>query len=240
MSGPRPLSRLILPLALVLGGCAALQDGSLDGILNTGAPPLDEAAVSAGLKEALQVGTERSVLTVGAVDGYLGDELIRIAVPADLRGVTDKLRQVGLGSLVDELEVGMNRAAEAAAGEARAVFAEAITGMTIADAFGILGGGDNAATDYFRARTGPTLEARYLPIVRAAMQEVGLARAYGELLEVYGAIPLVQKPALVELDRYVTARALDGLFTVLATEEAKIRQDPAARTTELLRRVFGR
>jgi hypothetical protein len=134
----------------------------------------------------------------------------------------------------------MNRAAEAAAGQAGLVFRDAITSMTIADAFGILNGGDNAATDTFRDRTRPTLEARYLPITRAAMQDVGLARRYSELLARYNSIPLVQKPALVELDQYVTARALDGLFAVLATEEAKIRQDPAARTTELLRRVFGR
>jgi hypothetical protein len=232
-----PLALLTLAGLLAISGCASLPDGGLGDILNL---PLDEATVTAGLKEALAVGTGRTTLSLGAVDGYLGNQLVRIAIPADLRSVTDKLRQLGLDSYVDELEVGMNRAAEAAAGQAGLVFRDAITSMTIADAFGILNGGDNAATDTFRDRTRPTLEARYLPITRAAMQDVGLARRYSELLARYNSIPLVQKPALVELDQYVTARALDGLFAVLATEEAKIRQDPAARTTELLRRVFGR
>jgi len=229
-----------LALLFGLAGCASFQDGSLGDILNSGNPALDEATVTAGLKEALKTGTERTVRSVGVLDGYLANELIRIATPEDLRGVTAKLRQVGMGSTVDDLETGMNRAAEAAAGEAVAVFRDAITSMTIADAFGILRGGPRAATDYFSGRTRQTLEARYRPIVSREMQEVGVARLYGSMLDVYDAIPLTTKPALVELDAYVTDKALDGLFTVLAAEEARIRRDPAARTTELLRRVFGR
>jgi hypothetical protein len=240
MSRHNPLPSLALALLVGLAGCASLQDGSLGDILNTGNPALDESTVTAGLKEALRTGTERSVKSVGAVDGYLANALIRIAVPEDLRGVATKLRQVGLGSYVTELETGMNRAAEAAAGEATAVFRDAILSMTIADAFDILEGGPHAATDYFSSRTRATLAARYRPIVSREMQEVGVARLYDSMLDVYDAIPLTTKPALVELDGYVTDKALDGLFTVLATEEARIRSDPAARTTELLRRVFGR
>ena len=224
---------------VLLAGCATLKDAHLEDILNTGDGPLDEATVTAGLKEALRVGTERTTLSVGGVDGYLANALIRIAIPDDLRQVTDRMRQVGLGAYVDELEVGMNRAAEAAAGEARDVFWSAITSMTIADAFGILNGDDTAATEYFRERTAATLEARYRPIVRRKMETVGLARLYEDLLAAYDTIPLTSKPELEPLDRYVTDRALDGLFSVLATEERKIREDPAARTSELLRRVFG-
>jgi len=242
--GGCPLLRsrvLIMPAVLILAGlsgCAAIQDGTLGDILS-GNLPLDESTVTAGLKEALRVGTERSTLTVGAVDGYLGNELIRIAVPPYLRGVTDKLRTIGMGSYVDEFEVGMNRDAEAAAGEARTVFWETITSMTIADAFGILDGPDDAATTYFVGRTRRTLETRYRPIADQAMQEVGLAQVYNRMLEVYDAIPLLSKPEMVELDEYVTTEALDGLFATLALEEGKIRNDPAARTSALLRRVFG-
>ena len=236
----RHIPPLSLALLLSLAGCASLQDGSLGDILDTGHPALDESTVTAGLKEALKTGTERSVRSVGAVDGYLANALIRIAVPEDLRGVAAKLRQVGRGSYVAELETGMNRAAEAAAGEATAVFRDAIMSMTIADAFGILEGGPHAATDYFSERTRKTLAARYRPIVSRQMQDVGVARLYDSMLDVYDAIPLTTKPALVELDGYVTDKALDGLFTVLAAEEAEIRSDPAARTTELLRRAFGR
>jgi hypothetical protein len=231
----------LLPILLLgLSGCASLKNGTFGDILNTGGPALDESTVAAGLREALRTGTERSVLSVGAVDGYLANELIRIAIPADMQGVTNKLRQVGLGSYVDELEVGMNRAAEAAAGEARDVFWNAITSMTIADAFGILNGGEHAATQYFSERTRQTLETRYRPIAREKMQTVGVARTYSEVLDLYNAIPLTTKPVLVAFDEYVTTKALDGLFTVLAAEEGRIRNDPLARTTDLLRRVFGR
>jgi Protein of unknown function (DUF4197) len=238
----RRLTGTIIVAVMLLGlaGCAALKDGSLADILNSGQMPLSESTVAAGLKEALRVGTERSTLSVGAVDGYLANAMIRIAVPEDLRVVTDKLRQLGLGNYVDDLEVGMNRAAEAAAGEAKSVFWLAVTSMTIADAFAILNGGDHAATDYFIAHTRQTLETRYRPIAAEKMQEVGLSRLYDEVLDVYNAVPLIEKPEMAPLDAYVTSKALDGLFTVLALEETKIRTDPVARTTDLLREVFGR
>lgn len=231
---------LVFVLLFCLPGCAAMQNGTLANILNADTGHLDGSTVAAGLKEALRVGTERSTLSLGAVDGYLANELIRIAIPDDLRGVTDKLRRFGMASYVDEFEVGMNRAAEVAAGEAREVFWDAITSMSIADAFAILDGGDNAATDYFVGRTRLTLTTRYRPIVRQKMREVGLSRLYGELFDLYNTIPLVEKPEMVELDEYVTDKALDGLFTIIAQEEGRIRNDPVARTTALLRKVFGR
>ena len=237
----RPALALLFAVALhCLPGCATLQDAGLGDILAGGDRPLEESTVVAGLKEALHVGTERSVLSVGAVDGYLANELIRIALPEQLAGVASTLRDLGLGAHVDELETGMNRAAELAAGEARAVFWDAIRSMTIADGFAILNGGRTAATDYFRERTWQALESRYRPIARDKMQEVGLSRLYGRALDVYNAVPLVDKPPLVELDEYVTHEALSGLFTVLAQEEGRIRSDPLARTTDLLKRVFGR
>ena len=201
---------------------------------------LDEPTVIAGVKEALRVGTQNTVLSTSRIDGFLGNQLIRIALPEQLQSAASTLRQVGLGGQVDELEIGMNRAAERAAGEARDVFWSAITGMTVADAFGILRGGPTAATDYFRDRTEATLRSRFQPIVQQKIQEVGLGRAYGRVSTTYNSLRPAGAPPLVDLDDYVTDRALAGLFTVLGTEEQRIREDPAARTTELLRKVFGR
>ena len=228
-------------LLLVILGCATLQEDLAD-ILNTGTGQdgaLDEPTVIAGIKEALRVGTQNSVLSTSRLDGYLGNQLIRIVLPEQLESMASTMRQVGLGSQVDELEIGMNRAAELAAAEARDVFWDAITGMSVADAFGILNGGDTAATDYFRGRTQIVLYSRFHPIVQEKMEDVGLSRLYATVADSYNSLPLAGTPQLIDLDQYVTDRALAGLFTVLAQEEQKIRRDPLARTTDLLRRVFG-
>ncbi len=132
----------------------------------------------------------------------------------------------------------MNRAAEQAAGEATDVFLETISRMTIKDAFGILNGGETAATDYFKRTTSDTLRTRFSPIVDTKMNEVGLVRLYDDVVNTARALPLVPVPQ-VDLRSYVTDRSLDGLFTILAQEEEKIRTDPSARVTELLRTVFG-
>ena len=228
---------ITLGLILSVAGCATLQD--LGYGTGTAGGGLDEATVVAGLKEALTVGTGRTVDVTAQVDGYLANELIRIAVPAQLAPAAETLRRAHLGSVVDDLETGMNRAAELAAVEARDIFVGAIRSMTLADAFAILRGSDTAATDYFEARTRSSLAARFRPIVTAKMNEVGVSRLYSQTLDTYNLIPLTTKPALVDLEDYVTDRALAGLFTVLAQQEQQIRRDPVARTTDLLRRVFG-
>lgn len=224
---------------LMLLGCASLQNADLGTILGGTTGEMDEATVLAGLKDALKVGSGNAVRMTSTVDGFLGNALIRIAMPDQLDGAANTLRSIGLGSSVDELEVAMNRAAEQAAGEARSIFWEAVTSLTITDAFAILQGHDTAATDYFRGRTESQLRTRFAPIVRTQTASVGLGRIYGQLTDTYDSLPLTSKPELVDLDAYVTDKTLDGLFTVLAREEQAIRRDPAARTTELLRRVFG-
>lgn len=225
---------------ILLSGCASLDSDTLGKIIRSGGDaPLDEATVAAGLKEALRVGTERTVKTTSALDGFLGNALIRIVLPEEFEGAAKTLRSIGLGKQVDEFETTMNRAAERAAGEATGIFWNAITGMTLADAFGILNGGETAATDYFRARTESGLRARFSPIVKEKMSELGLYTTYNELADTYNNLPLVTRPAL-DLDSYITDRALDGLFVVLSQEERRIREDPLARTTDLLRRVFER
>lgn len=238
----KPVS-LLLPLVLFLAaiGCATLQKDMadiLDGSSSGDGTP-DESTVVAGIREALRIGTENAVTSTSRLDGFLGNQLIRIALPEQMESMASTLRKVGLGSQVDDLEVGMNRAAELAAAEARDIFWNAITGMTISDAFGILNGENTAATEYFRDRTQAALRTRFHPIVQRKIEEVGLSRIYSRVADTYNNLPLAGTPRMVDLDEYVTDRALAGLFAVLATEEQKIRQDPLARTTDLLKRVFG-
>lgn len=238
---PMRIAGLItIAMLLTASGCTALQE-SMGDILDSGSGDgeLDESIVIDGIREALRVGTENAVLSTSQLDGYLGNELIRIILPEQLESMASTLRSVGLGGYVDELEVGMNRAAELAAAEARDIFWNAIREMTVADAFGILNGGDAAATEYFRRQTGDDLRERFHPIIEQKIEETGLSRLYSQVADSYNNLPLTGTPRLVDLDEYVTDRALDGLFMVLAQEEQRIREDPAARTTELLRRVFG-
>lgn len=232
----RLLATSFAALALLLGaGCAGIDRGVL---LGGGSAPLDEATVIAGLKEALTVGTERTVARTGRRDGYLGNELLRIALPPAIADMAGTLRSLGLQGKLDELTVAMNRAAELAAGEAASLFVETIRGLTLEDAWGILRGSETAATDYFRARTAAALAARYRPVIESSLRQVGGYGEYEALAARLEALPLIDPPDL-DLVGYVTDRALGGLFTVLGEEERLIRADPLARTTALLQRVFS-
>lgn len=233
----RYLATGILAAALLVGGSYPPPRGQLEKLFSQSGGP-DEATVAAGLKEALQVGAERTVLQTSKLDGFLGNALIRIALPKNYQHVADTLRKVGLGKDVDELEVAMNRAAEKAAGEARPIFTDAIRKITLPDAVRILRGGNTAATEYFRAHTADALRAKFRPVVTQSMEKVGVTQKYNRLAESYDKLPFVTRPAL-DLDEYVTERTLSGLFTVLGQQEKRIRKHPSARTTELLRQVFG-
>lgn len=229
----RPTCLLLISL-LLLTGCAGLTE-SVNRALEQ---PLDSETVAAGLKEALRIGTERSTDKTSTTDGFNGNPLIRVAMPDQYAGVAEAIRNIGFGSHVDAFELSMNRAAEEASGEAVEVFWNAITQMTIADAFGILEGDDTAATDYFRRQTTAELRGRFQPIVVAKMEEVGVYNYYEDLTGYYRLLP-ISKPEPVDLDEYITERTTRGIFLMLEKEEKKIREDPAARTTELLRKVFG-
>lgn len=232
-------NKLIAPAAaLLLAGCAGLPPelGSVLGAAG-GAAPLSEHEIAAGLKEALAVGTERAVARVGVRDGFWLNRDVNIPLPESLRKVEKTLRTFGQGAKVDEFHLSLNRAAEAAAPEAAAIFGDAIRAMTLADARQILQGPNDAATDYFRGRTHATLAARFQPIVAKATASVGATKKYKDLsARVTKVMPGYE---LQDIDAYVTDKALAGLFRTLAAEELKIRQDPAARSTELLKRVFG-
>ncbi len=235
-------SRTVPVLASLALGCAGLEGIPLEELLRaagaTSSAPLSEATIVSGLREALSVGTQRTVQSTSRRDGFFGNPRIRVPLPAAFEQSARGLRAVGLGSLVDDFEESMNRAAERAAAEATPIFIDAVTSMTIRDARGILAGSERAATDYFEARTRVPLASRFQPVVEAGMRDVGLVTLYRGLIDQIERLPLVPSPRL-DLNDYVTQRALDGLFFVLAEEEARIRRDPVARTTELLRRVFG-
>ena len=208
--------------------------------LGLSSPPdgLTDARVGAALKEALHVSTENAVQLTGRVDGYFANEAIRILMPERLRSLERGLRTLGYGAQVDEFVLGMNRSAERAAPHARQIFVDAIGAMTIDDARRILGGGDTAATDYFKGKTADRLTAAFRPVVEQAMGEVGVTRQYRDLLGRARSVPFFQADDY-DIDRYVVGKSVDGLFHVVAEEERKIRTDPAARVTDLLREVFA-
>ncbi len=226
--------------------CAVPGSGGLfEDILGTVGGPkapaggaLDEGQVVSGLKEALSVGTANAVASTSKIDGYFANAAIKILVPEKARKVASVLEKVGYREEVEDFVLSMNRAAEKAAPQAKARFVAAIREMTFDDARKILGGGDTAATDYFRGKTRQKLYDDFRPIVSKSMDEVGVTRSYKRMMARYAALPFARAESL-DLDRHVTEKALDGLFYMVGQEEKKIRTDPAARVTEVLKTVFG-
>ena len=227
------------------------QNGSVSG--------LTEAEMDGGLKEALNKGVKVAISRLGREDGYFGNSLVKIPMPEKLALVEKGLRSAGMGKYADDFILAMNRAAEKAVPETATIFADTISQMSIDDAKNILTGPDDAATAYFRDRSGPKLQAAILPIVKQYTEQTKVTMYYKRMMgayDTYGA-PLVQSSGVGQylnvlggsseetqfdprdLDGYITAKGVDGLFTVIAEEEKQIRTDPAARTTELLKKVFG-
>lgn len=224
------MKTLIVTLALALGmGTAQAQ-----------LPKLDDKTGIAGIKEALAVGTRNAVKSLGKTDGYFANEAVKILMPDKVRRLTDLAAKAGYGKQVDEFVLTMNRAAEAAVPVAADTFASAIREMSVEDAKGILTGGETAATDFFRGKTRDKLYAALKPIVAKKVGEVGTTRAYKEMAGKVKDIPFVGGNVNLDLEDYVTNKSLDGLYTVVAQEEQKIRANPLARTTDLLKAVFGK
>ena len=199
---------------------------------------LSNDKITAGLKEALKVSTGKAVASTGRPDGFLKNEAIKILLPEKMRTAAKGMRLLGMGPQLDQLEVGMNRAAEQATPLAKQIFLNAVYKMTIDDARGILTGGDNAATDYFRRQSSADLTTAFKPIVHDAMQRVGVIQQYNQVMKNPVASQLLKSQGF-NFDDYVVGKTLDGLFYTLGQEEKQIRRDPAARTTQLLRDVFG-
>jgi uncharacterized protein DUF4197 len=200
---------------------------------------LPEVKVDAGLKQALQVATEKSVSLTGRPNGYFSNQAIKILMPEKLQTVEQGLRMVGYGPQVDQFVLSMNRAAEQAAPAAKQIFVEAITSMSFDDAKKILAGSDTAATEFFKTKTTDKLTAAFKPVVDKTMAQTGVVQQYHALIGRFDAIPFA-KSQTFDIDGYVTNKALDGLFHVVGEQEKLIRTNPAARTTELLREVFAK
>ncbi len=200
----------------------------------------DEATTASGLKEALSIGTGNAVTSVSKLDGYFTNQLIKILLPKNIQTAADVLGKLGYQKQVDSFVLSMNRAAEAAAPKARKFFVDAIKEMTFDDAVKILRGSDTAATEYFKSKTFDKIYAAFKPSVSESMNKVGVTRSYKEMTGKYTSSVPFGNMESVDLDHYVTTKALDGLFFMVGEEEKKIRTNPAARTTELLKQVFGK
>ena len=236
------LSCGIISVALFLNGCETFDSGSFSKAISKfrggAGGALSTQQIIAGLKEALRVGTENAVKQTSREGGYSGNPAIRIPLPEKLKPMVNGLRKIGLGGQVDVVEGKMNRAAELAAAKAAPVFTDAVRKMSFTDAKRILEGDNTAATDYFRSETYDELERRFSPIIKKQMNQLGVVRLFEELQNRYNQLPLVTD-SNYQIEDYVVSETLDGLFTVLGNEERQIRQNPKARTTELLRSVFG-
>lgn len=230
---------LLLAASLAVSGCAEIADRVREqvGRESTSRAGLDRATVAAGLREALAQGTTRAVRELGHENGFWSHPRLRIPIPANLQKAERGLRRLGQAKLADDFALALNRAGERAAPAAREIFLEAIHQMTIQDAFEILRGPSDAATQYFRRHTEARLTRAFRPIVARSTEAVGVTAAYKRVLVRAQPLGLIDTSQW-DIDDYVTHKTLDGLFQLVAAEEQRIRADPVARTTELLRNVF--
>ncbi len=200
---------------------------------------LEQATIISGLKEALSLSTEKAIALVGKTDGYFGNQAIKILMPEKMRMITDALGKMGMQKQVDEFILSMNRAAEKAAPKAASIFGDAIKNMNLEDAQKILNGGDTAATDYFKLKTSNSIYTEFKPIIAATMGEAGTTRLFENIMSKAKTLPLMSGIKF-DLDDYVTKKSTDGLFMMLGQQEKMIRINPGARSTDLLKKVFGK
>ncbi len=234
---------IYIALIAFLPGCSKGQFNlnnigkEIDKTLNQGG--LSSQEITDGLKEALSVGSKNAGGSASKADGYFKNTLIKIPFPKDAKKMETQLRSLGMNKQVDDFILTMNRAAEDAAKSAAPIFLDAIKTMTITDGVNILHGNDSAATHYLRTKTSSPLHDKFKPVIKSAIQKVDVTRYWNPLITTYNNIPFVDK-LNPDLEEYITQRALDGLFILVAQEETKIRKDPAARVTDLLKKVFSK
>ncbi len=236
----KKLTLLFLLLAIYFGSFESkaqlIKDAQKIIGQNTGG--LSEKDAADGIKEALVNGTDKGVKTVSKTDGYFGNPEIKIPFPPEEKEMESKLRSIGLGNKVDEVTLSINRAAEDAANEAGPIFVSAIKSMSITDAVNIVKGKDDAATMYLKKTTSGELKIKFQPKIKASLDKVDATKEWEALIKEYNKIPFVKKKN-PNLSEYVTRKAIDGLFVMIAKEELSIRKDPMARTSDLLKKVFG-
>ncbi len=249
------MKRVIVVLALTMMGCQAnawnLKDlesiatevtkGSSSGTQSksgSGVDALSNAEVNSGLKTALNQGVEAAVSRLGIVDGFFGNKEVKIPLPDSLKKVEKGMQFIGMGKQSDALILKMNRAAEAAVPEAKALLVGSIKQMTLADAKAILTGPEDAATQYFKKTTSKQMGEKFLPIVKKTTSQVQLAQTYNKYAELGSQFGVIDKED-ANIEQYVTNKALDGLYLMIAKEEAAIRKDPIGQTSSILKKVFG-
>jgi hypothetical protein len=226
-------------VTVTLSGCDTAKQilSSAGGIGGIGTGGLSNAEIVSGLKEALRVGTDTSAKRLSLLNGFFGDDIIRISMPPEAQKVEKTLRDVGFGSTVDKAILSMNRAAEDATKFVGNIFWNSIQQMTIQDAIGILRGGDFAATEYLKRTTTLQLTNAFRPVIDRSLTNVSATKNWNDVFSIYNRFS--RNPVNTDLGAYVTGKALDGLFYHIGLQEQQIRKDPAKRVTEILRRVFG-
>ena len=237
---------LSLFILISLASCAQQKSSTGDILKKAGSifgkkegGGLTSEEVVAGLKEALSVGARNSSDKLSAVDGFFANAAIKVLMPNEAKKVESTLRNVGLGNLVDKAILSMNRAAEEASKSAAPIFVDAIKSMSIQDAFGILRGNDSAATVYLKGKTTVSLTNAFKPVIESALEKTNATKYWKDVFDTYNALPTTFNKVNSDLSGYVTDKALTGLFFQVALEEQKIRKDPAARVTDILKKVFG-
>ena len=231
---------IIFSVLIFLASCAEMTKvmEDVNDAMNDGNKPLSNGEVISGLKEALTIGTNNSTSLTSKLDGYYKNPEIFIPFPEEAIKVKERVEKLGMKKQVDEFVMTMNRAAETASKEATPIFVNAVKEMTIADGFTILRGNDNAATMYLKEKTSGQLKVKFNPVVKNAIEKVHVTKYWNPVINTYNKIPFVDKQN-PNLDDYITTKAMDGLFIMIEKEEKKIRKDPLARVTDILKRVFG-
>ncbi len=224
-----------LLIVFTVSSCAVIDLSSLSG-LNTG--PLTEGEARLGINEALLKGINNGVTKASVVDGFLGNPLIRIPIPPETQGVADVLKTIGLDAEIQKAITAINRAAEDASKEAGPIFRDALRQLTFTESIAIVKGSNDEATRFLQRNTQQKLTAAFSPIIRTHLEDTNATRLWADIFTRYNRIPLM-KPVNIDLDAYVTEKALEGLFTMVAQEELAIRTNPVERTTAILKRVFG-
>ena len=222
--------------------CVAISVASCDVLTNlptANTTPLTEGEAAQGIREALDQGVGRGITLLNKEDGFFGNALYKVLLPPEVQRIETTMRQLGMSAMVDKAILQINRAAEDAVGSARPIFVEAIKELTLTDALNIIRGPDTAATHYFKQKTTDKLTAAFSPIIKSSLEKFSATKYYSDVINTYNRFPTTVNKINADLPSYVVGKTVDALFDQIAKEESNIRANPAARTTQILKRVFG-
>jgi hypothetical protein len=226
----------IILISITLSSCDVINQAAGAAGVGTG---ISNAEAGSGIKEALAQGIAKSVLQLNTTDGFFKDAIYKVLLPPDAKKIENTLRSLGFNSMVDKAILQINRGAEDAAGYAKPIFVDAIKSMTLNDAIGLIRNGDTSATHFFREKTTDKLMAAFAPVIKSSLDKTEATKYYSEMVTKYNNLPITFKKVNPDLTGYVTERATNALFNLIAKEEVNIRTNLAARTSDLLKKVFG-